>query len=134
MRVFLCALSCAVLAVSPCLAATVEPDHGSLSINHGQGFEPVNSQMTAKVGDSVMVAPGGTAMVVYDDGCKVAVQPGSVITIAPLSPCASGSYAQDQSQQYAAYLAAGGMLGLAAWVAYEATQSPHGSSVAPVSP
>jgi hypothetical protein len=42
-----------------------------------------------------MVAPGGTATVVYDDGCKVAVQPGSVTTIAPLSPCASGSSAQD---------------------------------------
>ena len=50
MRVFLCALSCAVLAASPCLAATVEPDQGSLSINHGQGFEPVGGPMTAKVG------------------------------------------------------------------------------------
>jgi hypothetical protein len=41
-----------------------------------------------------MVGPGGTATVVYDDGCKVNVQPGAVTTISPLSPCASGSNAQ----------------------------------------
>lgn len=43
-----------------------------------------------------MVGPGGAATVVYPDGCKVDVQPGAVTTIAPLSPCASGSYASDQ--------------------------------------
>ncbi len=41
-----------------------------------------------------MVGPGGAAMVVYEDGCRVTVQPGAVATIAPISPCASGSYAQ----------------------------------------
>jgi hypothetical protein len=41
-----------------------------------------------------MVGPGGAATVVYGDGCKVDVQPGAVTTIAPLSPCASGSNAQ----------------------------------------
>jgi hypothetical protein len=40
-----------------------------------------------------MVGPGGSATVVYEDGCKVAVQPGAVTTIAPLSPCTSGSNA-----------------------------------------
>jgi hypothetical protein len=94
-RHFLSALciGCTLLS-SASWATTVEPGQGELSINRGQGFKPVNSQVNAKIGDSVMVAPGGSATVVYDDGCKVSVQPGAVTSIAPLSPCASGSNAQ----------------------------------------
>ncbi len=73
----------------------IELGHGDLSINQGQGFKPINSRVEANVGDSIMVGPGGAGTVVYGDGCKVDVQPGAVTTIAPLSPCASGSYAQD---------------------------------------
>jgi hypothetical protein len=81
-------------------AATLEPGYGDLTINQGQGFKPINSRVDANVGDSVMVGPGGTATVVYDDGCKVNVQPGAVTTIAPLSPCASGSNAQTGPSYY----------------------------------
>jgi hypothetical protein len=95
-RPFFSALSigCAVLVASPSWAAVVEPGIGDLTINHGQGFKPVTSGAQANVGDSVMVGPGGAATLTYDDGCKVNVQPGTVITVAPLSPCASGSNAQ----------------------------------------
>ncbi len=89
------ALCCAMLLSSSAWAASVEPGQGNLSINQGQGFQPVNSRIDTNVGDSVMVAPGGDATVVYDDGCTVNVQPGEVTTIAPLSPCASSSYAAD---------------------------------------
>jgi hypothetical protein len=76
-------------------AATLEAGQGDLTINQGQGFQPVNGRVDANVGDSVMVSPGGAATLSYDDGCQVPVQSGSVVTIAPLSPCASGSVAQD---------------------------------------
>jgi hypothetical protein len=94
-RHFLSALciGCTLLN-SAAWATTVEPGQGELSINRGAGFKPVKSQVNAQVGDSVMVGPGGSAIVVYEDGCKVSVQPGAVTTIAPLSPCASGSNAQ----------------------------------------
>jgi hypothetical protein len=88
-------IGCTLLISSPSWAATVEPGFGDLTINQGQGFKPVKSGMNANVGDSVMVGPGGAATVVYADGCKVTVQPGAVVTVAPLSPCASGSNAQD---------------------------------------
>ena len=88
-------LGCAILVASPSWATIVEPGVGALSINQGKGFKPVKHRINAKVGDSVMVGPGGTATVVYDDGCKVNVEPGAVTTIARLSPCASGSNAQD---------------------------------------
>jgi hypothetical protein len=84
---------CAVLLSSSSWAASLEPGQGDLSVNQGQGFQPVNSRVDAKVGDSVMVGPGGAATLTYDDGCTVTVQPGSVTTIAPISPCASGSSA-----------------------------------------
>jgi hypothetical protein len=74
-------------------AATIEPVYGNLSVNQGQGFQPVNGRIEANVGDAVMVGPDGTATVVYSDGCQVNVQPGAVVSIAPLSPCASGSFA-----------------------------------------
>jgi hypothetical protein len=92
----LCAFSigCAVLAASPSWAAVVQPGFGNLTINQGQGFKPVATAVNANVGDSVMVGPGGSATIVYEDGCKVDVRPGAVTTIAPLSPCASGSNAQ----------------------------------------
>jgi hypothetical protein len=88
-------IGCAVLAASPSWAAIVEPGYGDLTINHGQGFKPFTSRTSANVGDSVMVGPGGSATVVYEDGCKVDIRPGAVTTIAPLSPCASGSNAQN---------------------------------------
>jgi hypothetical protein len=90
-------IGCTLLISSQSWAAIIEPGSGDLTINHGQGFKPITSRASANVGDSVMVGPGGSATVVYDDGCKVNVQPGAVTAIAPLSPCASGSNAQDWS-------------------------------------
>ena len=43
-----------------------------------------------------MVAPDGAAVIAYADGCTVDVKPGTVETIAQLSPCASGASAQNQ--------------------------------------
>jgi hypothetical protein len=86
-------MGCTILISSPSWASVVEPGSGDLTINRGQGFKPVTSRINANVGDSVMVGPSGAATVVYDDGCKVSVQPGAVTTIAELSPCAAGSNA-----------------------------------------
>ncbi len=83
-----------MLVASPSWAAMVQPGLGNLTINQGQGFKPVTTAVNANVGDSVMVGPGGSATVVYEDGCKIDVHPGAVTTIAPLSPCAAGSNAQ----------------------------------------
>jgi hypothetical protein len=102
---------CAVLLTSSTWAATLEPGQGDLSVNQGQGFQPVNSRVDTKVGDSVMVGPGGMATLTYDDGCTVTVQPGSVTTIAPLSPCASGSNADTSDNSYGGLLLGAAALG-----------------------
>jgi hypothetical protein len=78
---------CLLLLAGPCLAATVEPMQGNVYVSRGQGFAPIKGRVEAKAGDSVMVDPGGSAVIAYSDRCKVTVQPGTIATIAPSSPC-----------------------------------------------
>ncbi len=79
-----------MLVSSSCFAdpppVLIQPIQGNLFVSAGQGFQPINGPVNANVGDAVMIAPGGTAMVAYPDGCKVAVQPGQVTTIVRISP------------------------------------------------
>ena len=97
------ALLCGTASWAATPIATLEPVQGELLINHGKGFEKVlASKIEAKVGDSVMVNPGGIAKVTYADGCQANVKPGTVMTIARLSPCASGSLAADLTPIYKA--------------------------------
>jgi uncharacterized membrane protein YedE/YeeE len=125
-------IGCAVLAASPSWAAVVEPGVGDLTINQGQGFKPVASRTDANVGDAVMVGPGSSATVVYEDGCKVAVRPGAVTTIAPLSPCASGSNAANDDSW--GWIIGATLFGIGIGVAaYEASKS-NGTTTAPASP
>jgi hypothetical protein len=72
-------------------ATTMEPGRSNFSINQGP---PINSRIDANVGYSLMVRPDGAASETYGDWCEVDVQPGRVTTIAPLSTCASGPFAQ----------------------------------------
>ena len=124
-------IGCAVLVATPSWAAVVEPGYGDLTINQGQGFKPVTSGTNANVGDAVMVGPGGSATVVYDDGCKVNVRPGAVTTIAPLSPCASGSNAANDDTW--GWIIAATLFGIGIGVAaYEASKS--NGTTTPVTP
>lgn len=116
-------------------AATLQPTQGGLSVNHGDGFRPVNTRIDANVGDSVMVAPGGSATLVYDDGCKVDVAPGSVTTVAPISPCAAGSYADDNNTNNALTIGTLAVVGgVAGTIIYEGTKSTNNSSPSSASP
>lgn len=101
----LCFASAALFSSSSWAAttATVDPSHGDVLVNRGNGFDQIKRPVKVKVGNSVMVGPGSSAVIAYNDGCTVNVEPGTVKTVAPISPCASGSsaatdpsYAQNQ--------------------------------------
>jgi hypothetical protein len=63
-----------------------------------------------------MAGPGGKGEIVYSDGCRVQVRPGSVVVVAPVSPCAQGQAATGDALPMAlgALAAAGGVVGIAA--------------------
>jgi hypothetical protein len=68
-------------------AAQVDPLEGQVLINHGKGYRQVTASTQAAPGAKVVVNPGGSAQVLYPDGCAVVVRPGSVYTVARASPC-----------------------------------------------
>lgn len=127
MRGLLAALciGCAFLAGSAAWAATIEPVNGDVSVNQGQGFKKLDAAFEAKVGDAVMVSPGGSAKASYADGCAIALKPGAVMVIAALSPCASGSYAQeDDHNDHTGALVFGTVVaGVSGFVIYEIVQN-----------
>ena len=71
-------------------AATVNATQGQVLLNLGQGYRQVTGSSEAGPGAIVVANPGGSAQVVYPDGCPVTVTPGMVYTIEPQSPCGSG--------------------------------------------
>jgi hypothetical protein len=120
---------------TPCFATTVEPVQGDLSLNRpGQGFKKVSEPTIVQPGDLVMVSANGTANVFFSDGCKYVLQPGSVLTINAISPCAAKSFGQappppPNGQQTgpfddpAAWGFGAAVLGLTGFAGYEISQS-----------
>jgi hypothetical protein len=76
-------------------AATVTTVSGKVSINRGDGFVQISSGTAAKPGDRVMAGLAGMAEIVYDDGCRQKVEPGSVVAVAQTPPCKTVTASQD---------------------------------------
>jgi hypothetical protein len=62
-------------------AATVVPYAGDVFVSQGVGFQKINGATLVKVGDAVMVSPGGLAQVHLDDGNVITVSPGKVLNV-----------------------------------------------------
>lgn len=85
------ALSVIAIDASAFAATTVTSIQGPLQVNTGSGFHQVSGSAQVPAGASVMVAPGGSGEILYSDGCRIPVRPGSVTVVAPISPCAQGA-------------------------------------------
>ena len=70
-------------------AATVTPEQGIVLVNRGNGYQNVTGPINVNPGDILVVNPGGSALLAYDDGCFVPVAVGTIVTVAPKSPCAT---------------------------------------------
>src|SRR5262245_11147422 len=77
----------ALLACSAAEAASLQNLSGKISINQGHGFAPINGAIELNHGDSVMAAPGASAVVAYGDQCRVPVSGGTVMVVAQQAPC-----------------------------------------------
>jgi hypothetical protein len=82
----------AVFVLLPCGsaaadAATVAPIYGEVLVREDQGFRPVGARTEVAAGAEVLVKPGGSAAVIYADGCMVSVSPLAVAVVQAASPC-----------------------------------------------
>ena len=90
---FLSTLTVGLCVGSSAFAASLEAVQGEVSINRGEGFQRVTGPTEARAGDLLMASPGGSAKLVYADGCPVRVIPGSVVRVGAQSPCKATYYA-----------------------------------------
>jgi hypothetical protein len=81
-------------------AATLASIQGTIQVNSGSGFHQVAGAADVAPGTSVMAAPTSSAEIVYSDGCRTPVEPGSVVVVAPISPCAQGQTTGDYTYYY----------------------------------
>ena len=70
-----------------CFAATVTATQGQVMVNRGTGYQLLVGSTDVGPGATVVVNPGGSARVVYPDGCAVTVEPLVVHAINADSPC-----------------------------------------------
>ena len=119
MRVFigLLLVAAASLVIQTASAATVVDVQGSVLVNHGPGFVPASSGTHIDGGDKVMARGRAGATIQYDDGCKVTVAPGSLVTVALVPPCkAAGTAPADDAFGLSSPLILGGAVVLGAGV------------------
>jgi hypothetical protein len=81
------------------VAATLTSIQGQVRVNSGSGFHQVSQMEEVAPGTSIMVSSGGSAEVLYSDGCRMPAEPGLVVTVAPISPCAQGQAEPPQDVQ-----------------------------------
>jgi hypothetical protein len=126
---------CAAVVVSSfdssAIAAVLDSVQGIVQVNSGAGFRKVAAAAQVAPGTSIMADPGASAQIVYSDGCRIPVRPGSVAVVAPISPCAQGQAAPSQGPQtqentiydlLAAGVVIGGSVGAGVWA------SQHGNN------
>jgi hypothetical protein len=81
-------ISIALLCVFGALdaqAARLTNVTGTVFVNRGQGFQPVNGEMEVNPGDRINVVQG-TADIVYDNGATVKVASGEMIAVLATPP------------------------------------------------
>ncbi len=91
--VILCAILAAVAAASRASAqmAEIHPVRGEILVNVGEGYRPIAGVVELKPGDAAMVGSRGLGQLIYADGCRVDVVPGSVVWIRARSPCTANA-------------------------------------------
>ena len=88
----------------------VNATQGQVLVNQGSGYQQIVGSSDVGAGATVVVNPGGSAQILYSDGCSVSVQPGSVYTIQSQSPCLAADGGQASSGISGTTLAVGAVV------------------------
>lgn len=82
--------------------AVLGNQQGTVLVNQGEEFVTAGQAQSLKAGDRVMVMEGGAADITFNDGCVLALAPGSLAIVPALSTCAGSVAAVEQiSPSYA---------------------------------
>ena len=84
-------LIAATLAPASAMAATLEIVTGAVLVNRGNGYMTIHGPAALSRGHSVIAKSGGSAQLVYDNGCIVEVKPGAVVVVHDDAPCAASA-------------------------------------------
>lgn len=76
--------------------ATLGQQQGTVMVNQGEVFATATENQALSAGDRVLVMEGGSATLVFSDGCELPLAEGSLLEVGATSPCA-GQVAQVQS-------------------------------------
>ena len=109
------------------LAATVHVTGGQVFLSQGEGYRRLVGSAQARPGDRVVANPGGSGQIVYPDGCKVDVLPGTVAIVTKQSPCGGGATigtGADSSAYAVGAVIVGGAAGAAALLGKDGPSSP----------
>lgn len=70
--------------------ATASAVNGTVQVNTGEQFQPLQSGQALRPGDRVMATGSGSATISFSDGCTLTVEPGTMVTVPAVSTCAGG--------------------------------------------
>jgi hypothetical protein len=80
-----------MLQVVTAQAAMVQELDEQVFVNRGEGFRGIAGSTEAAPGSLVMAGNTGRAQIIYDNGCKVIVEPGQTVEIQELPPRCRGA-------------------------------------------
>lgn len=79
--------------IATCVAAAqvaeVRPARGEILVNTGVGFRAITKTMQLKPGDAALAGDQASGSLIYEDGCRVDVGPGSLVWVRARSPCSA---------------------------------------------
>jgi hypothetical protein len=130
--VVICAVITTFSVNTSAIAATLDSVQGTVQVNSGAGFHKVSGAAQVAAGASIMADPGASAQILYSDGCRIPVRPGSVAVVAPISPCALGQAGPGEGPQtdnttydlLAAGVVIGGAVGAGVWSSQRGNNNP----------
>jgi hypothetical protein len=85
------AVAISLLLLSVAEAAVVQALDPTVYLNRGEGFRGITGATQAQPGDLVMAGPGGRGQIIYDNGCREIVEPGTTVTIKEPPPKCRGA-------------------------------------------
>jgi hypothetical protein len=134
---YLIVVSAALALNAPAFAASVTAiEGGDIQVNTGSGFHRISGSAQVAPGGSVMAGPGGKGEILYSDGCRTPVSPGSISVVAPVSPCAQGQaiggYPYQDNTWY--YVSGAALVGAGIGIGYAIWGNQHNTTFVPVSP